>query len=382
MRLLLKDSGVIIHVVLESSSRTPQLPEEVEVQWSRLPTRVKHQLQVRAPSVVFGPADTLAFQELKDALTLARTASDVIVIDDSDSEDEGEEEEGMVLVGMLGTTGILPFKLVVTVGGGDQVVGYLVRGGGGVSAATRVSDMLSPAKRNKRKREDSRSPPPPSTATKKIKTLAGVALTHQQNTTPVVNRQAAPAGEPSSSSSASASPSPPAIGAYEEETEDDDDDDEQDSDTTALNRRTTFLLFQLYIHSRLGTRWDTEPHVTQVRQALSHLPGVQVPTKDQLTDLLYTWGGQTPPIERRKMRGINGLQAGLLMGLVHKKDAWPTTKEEWKDLGSQLQACGVVGGGMEEFSSTYLKKKRRTCTWLGDASVRQAVAFYSSVMGP
>merc|ERR1711916_160919 len=155
---------------------------------------------------------------------------------------------------------------------------------------------------------------------------------------------------------------------------------EEDADTAALNGRTTFLLFQLYIHSNAGTLWNTEPHVTQVQEALSHLPGVQVPTKDQLTDLLYTWGGHNPPIERLKMRKINGLQAGLLIGLGHK-DAWPTSKEEWKDLRSQLQACGVVGGGMEEFSPTYLKKKRRTCAWLGDASVRQAVAYYSSVMG-
>ena len=184
----------------------------------------------------------------------------------------------------------------------------------------------------------------------------------------------------SSSSSSSSSPQPPpAVGAYEGETED--DEEEEDEGVTALNRRTTFLLFQLYIHSNAATLWNTEPHATRVLEALSNLPGVQVPTKSQLTHLLHSWGTHDPPIERRKMRGINGLQAGLLMGLIHKKDAWPTTQEGWKDLGTQLQACSVVGGGMDEFSPTYLKKKRRTCAWLSDASVRQAVAYSSSVMG-
>merc|ERR1711916_150566 len=395
MKLLLKHIGLEVEVVVASGGG---LPEEVELEWSRLPSRVRGQLSTRSPSVVFGhPSSndtTSSFQELKNALVLARTAVDVIVIDsDSDSDsDVDEEEDGMVLVGMLGTSGILPYKLVVTVAKGNQVVGYLVRGGG-PSASTKVSDMLSPAKMKKRKREDPLPPPSTSTATKKSKTLAAVPSTQQQPATPSVEHQAPPAEGPSPS--ASASPSLPAIGAYEEETEDDEgdeveneeegkkkqeeeQDDDDNTDVTPLNRRTTFLLFQLYIHSNASTLWNT---TTRVLQALSSLPGVQVPTKSQLTHLLHSWGTHDPPIERHKMRKINGLQAGLLMGIVHKDDAWPTTKEGWKDLGTQLQACGVVGGGMDEFSPTYLKKKRRSCAWLSDASVRQAVAYYSSVMG-
>ena len=401
MRLVLKETGVEVEVVVQGKTR---LPDKVEVEWSRLPSRVQAQLSGRSPNVVLIPPEasssthTSSFQELKDALALARTANDVIVICDSDEEGEEEEgeEEGMVLVGMLGSMRILPHKLVVTVSGDDQVVGYLVRGGG--ASETKVSDMLSPARRRrKRKRE---SPPllsPPSssvTAAKKIKTLVPPPpattsstlrppLPAQTTTTPTVNRRGGRAiiTSSSSSSSSSSSQSPPVVGAYEGETEDDEDQDEEEGEGADLNRRTTFLLFQLYIHSNAATLWNTEPHVTRVLQALSNLPGVQVPTKSQLTHLLHSWGTHDPPIERHKMRKINGLQAGLLMGIVHKDDAWPTSKDGWKDLGTQLQACGVVGGGMEEFSPTYLKKKRRSCAWLSDASVRQAVAYYSSVMG-
>ena len=390
-------------------SHTQQLPAEVVVEWSRLPSRVREQLNGRRPCVVFGPpplpSNDVLFAELKGALALARSEIDVIVIDDDDSDCEGVEgEEGLVLVGMLGTARILPYKLVVTVSGEkDDMVGYVVLGGG--PSGTKVSDMLSSPWKTKRKRASRSSPPPPmvegrTKKNKKSKTLVSTttatpppppSVLPPPPSGPVARSSPCSTSSPSSSSSSSesCSPSRPVFGAYEEEAEDAEDTEavdvdvgkeEREEDVSSLNRRTTFLLLQLFIHSKASTRWETEPFISRVRDALSGLSEVQVPTQDQMKDLFFSWGRHNPPIERKKMRKINGLQAGVLMWLAHT-DGWPTTKEGWKELGAQLQACGVVEGGMKEFSPSYLKKKNRTCEWLTGESVRRAVEFYESVMG-